>query len=136
VEYLFGRLEGGLKTLNKKYGEIYFSNFFLAPMFYVGSYAAASDALKDDGLFLAHNTLPGLQDLFGDDVLLVVDGKDHEVARKLLGPAFFVNTVPVLLENNYETNESNLERNHRCREKRWADSTRTSLPEALSRYHY
>jgi len=99
AEHFLGRFgDDGFNTLFKKYGPIFFSNFFLAPMYYLGSYDATCEILKD-ARFSAKNSFPGMQDLFGKDVLILMDGKDHEVARSALAPAFSPALFPSYFKN-------------------------------------
>lgn len=97
VDPFLGRFDDGFHALNEKYGPIFFSNFLLAPMFFLCSYGATSDILKDNELFIARDAFPGMQGLFGDDVILFRDGKDHEVARSSLAPAFSPALFPYYL---------------------------------------
>ena len=53
----------------KKYGPIYFSNFLLAPIFYIRSYDATLEILNDSSNFVVKDRLPGLVDLFGEDAI-------------------------------------------------------------------
>lgn len=57
-------------------------------MFYIGSYRAACKILKDDVTFVTKDSFPGLCDLFGEDVMSLSDGADHQLASSDIGPAF------------------------------------------------
>lgn len=59
IEYFLGRFQDGYR-LSKKYGAIYLSNFFLAPMYYLSSYGATCEILKEDDLFRTNGAFPGM----------------------------------------------------------------------------
>lgn len=99
LESFLGLLSDGLMTLNKKYGPIYFSKFFLGPIVYVRSYGAAVDILKDDKVFGSEKANPQMEQLFGKDGILIIDGKQHEIARRALAPAFSTVLFPCYLKN-------------------------------------
>jgi len=99
IEYFLGLFDCGFTAQHKKYGPIYFSNFFLGPCFYLSSYGAACDILKNDGIFKTKGAMPALEALFGEDNMMMLSGKDHELARSAMAPAFSSALFPYYMKN-------------------------------------
>ncbi len=76
------------------YGPIHTANFFLGPRTYLFDYHAIIDVMRDDEVFRSKGAIPTFEPMFGADSMILLDGREHAIARAAFAPAFSPSLFP------------------------------------------